>query len=344
MEEKSKGICLFPSSRKVTSERGKARSISTTVPEPDNWVEDDILEEARGLEEDREVQFTVYQLFHANIRHIPLLTPDEEKSLSRRILEERDAEAYQRFVLGNLRLVIACAKRVKQRMGNQSILSFMDLVQEGILGLMVAVERFDYKRNTRFSTYGIPWIYQRMKIALVQYRYGMTVPGYAGTSVHAMSDHIQAYREGRFAAIPDTVDLERVKVLARISSPVVSIDYSEGEAAGSYTISPEKLYADIDLVDGRRDSGEEWNGIEMTFFREEMLDVLERELSPREYDVLCRRFGLAEYGAPQTLGDIAAVYGKSSEYVRTLVKAVLERLRKNVSLEHFCEAWETRCV
>jgi RNA polymerase sigma factor (sigma-70 family) len=343
MKKKSKGICFFPSSR-GTSDREKEDTISTMIPDPDPCVGENILEEVRGFDEDREVQFTVYQLFHANIRHIPLLTPDEEKELSRRILEERDCEAYQQFILSNHRLVIACARRIKDRMGNQSILSFMDLVQEGILGLMTAVERFDYKRNTRFSTYGVPWIYQRMKMALVQYRYGITVPGYAGTSVHVMSDYIQAYREGRLGSIPEDVDMERVRVLARISAPVISIDYSEDDVSGTYTISPERLHADIEKVDGSGDSEDDWGDIESSFFREEMLDVLERELNPREYDVLCRRFGLAGYGSPQTLGDIAFVYGKSSEYVRTLVRSVLERLRENVSLGDFCEAWETYSV
>ncbi len=331
MEKRSKSICFFPPK-------------TQGVPEMDERDGSAIEQAARDLEEDREVQLTVYELFHANIRNIPLLTPEEEKDLSRRIQEERDPAAFQRFVLGNLRLVIACAKRVRDRIGNNSILSFMDLVQEGILGLMTAVERFDYRHNTRFSTYGIPWIYQRMKIATVQYRSGMTVPGHAGTSVHVMADHIRAYREGRLEAIPEDVDLERIKVLARISSPVISIDNSEEEVPPPYTISPERLQADIEMVEREKKDSDEIGSLEGLFFREEMLDVLRDELSEREYDALCRRFGLGSHNAPQTLGDIAAHYGKSSEYVRTLIKGILKKLGTSPGLRRFCRSWGTHNV
>lgn len=331
MEKSSNGICFFPPKGKDS-------------PDAEAWDANFIKESAADLEQDREVQLTVYQLFHANIRNIPLLTPEEEKELSRRIQEERDPAAFQRFVLGNLRLVIACAKRVRDRIGTNSILSFMDLVQEGILGLMTAVERFDYRRNTRFSTYGIPWIYQRMKIATVQYRSGMTVPGYAGTSVHVMADYIRAYREGRLDDIPEEVDLERIKVLSRISAPVVSIDYSDDEVSPAYTISPDKLQADIEILDREGDGSRELGGLEDLFFREEMLAILAQELSSREFDILCRRFGIGPYNAPQTLGDIAEEYGRSSEYVRTLVKSTLKNLRNSPSLRRFCRSWEAHPI
>lgn len=292
-----------------------------------------------NLEEDRDVLKTVYELFHSEVGDIPLLTATEERELSRRIMENGDSEAFERFVLGNLRLVIACAKKVKDRMGQQGIMSFMDMVQEGMLGLMIAVKRFDYRRNTRFSTYGIPWIYQRIKMAMLQQRHGMTVPGYAGISVHALSGHIQAYKSGRLEAIPKDVDIERIKALARISSVTVPIDYSDENGNDDYSLSPEKLGNSEDPLSGVVDGDQAACEIEETLFGEKMMKHLRERLSEKEYDVLCRRFGVGLYECPQMLSDIASCYGKSSEHVRSIVRRAMETLEKDVELWEFCRSW-----
>lgn len=340
MSRKGQGsISLLPQKQKTPHEDNSSWVDIAFELQPGS-NEGDIIEIKVDLEEDREALKSVYELFHAEIGNIPLLTPEQEKDLSRRIQEESDSEAFQTFVLANLRLVIACARKIKDRMGHQSILSFMDLVQEGILGLMIAVRRFDYKRNTRFSTYGIPWIYQRIRMALVQHRHGFSVPGYAGTSVHTMSEHIQAFKDGRMEDIPSEVDMDRLKALVRISGLTVPIDYPEESGKGHFSLNPDKVCSNIDHISGI--SGENTFSASMgeeNLFRREVLELLESRLSKKEFDVLCRRFGLGCYGC-QTLADIASVYGKSSEHIRSVVNRSMEKLRNTPELQQFCHSWE----
>ncbi|HDQ93303.1 MAG TPA: sigma-70 family RNA polymerase sigma factor [Synergistetes bacterium] len=291
---------------------------------------------------DREVRRTIYELFHADIRDIPLLTAQEEKELSRRILDEGDKEAFDRFVMSNLRLVIACAKKVKDRMGDQSILSFMDMIQEGVMGLMTAVEKFDYRMNTRFSTYGIPWIYQRIKMALLQHRYGMSIPGFASTSVHTMSRYIQAYRKGKLGEIPEGIDVGRIRDLSNIVSSMISISTEQDEdgTGGGYSLNPERICNDHfwdpwDLPGGTGCDEEVEKGI----FCENITAILESELTEEEYGILCRRFGIGGFSSPRRLSDIAAEYDKSAEHIRIVLNRSMEKLRKNGVLKDVCSSW-----
>lgn len=293
-------------------------------------------------EYDREVKRTIYELFHADIREIPLLTPEEEKELSRRIQEEGDKEAFDRFVLGNLRLVIACAKKVKDRIGHQSILSFMDMVQEGVLGLMTAVGRFDYKRNTRFSTYGIPWIYQRIKMALLQHRFGMSIPGFASTSVYVMSEHIQSYRTGRFDEIPEEIDMGRIRDLSHIVGAMIPIDYADDGTAERYSLSPERLGNDDTSLSGDSCSQASWDEeIERVLFCEDILSILKRELTEHEFGILCQRFGIGQFHSPGKLSDIAESYGKSSEHIRIVLNRAMNKLKHCGALEEICSSWDS---
>jgi len=335
------GVYLLTPKEKCFSTPSQSRlDEDLKVIELNTGIDNEIIEINVDIKEEKDVLKTVYEMFHAEIGAIPLLTPQEEKELSRLIQEEGDKEAYQKFVLANLRLVVACAKKVKDRMGQQGILSFMDLVHEGILGLVIAVKRFDYKKNTRFSTYGIPWIYQRIKMALVQHRYGFRVPGYAGTSVHTMSDQIKAFKEGNLEAIPEDTDMERIKALARISGTTVPIDYPEESGKGSFTISPEKVGSSSGNFSSMpMDLDETDSQYEENFFRENTLQILREKLTEKEYDVLCRRFGLGVYGC-QTLSDIAEIYDKSSEHIRNVIKKSMDKLRNSPDLQKFCNTWD----
>jgi len=300
-------------------------------------LEDPVLEQEELLDIEDALEVSPHESFHVEIRKYPLLTPEEEKTLAKRIQEDGDLEAFERFVLGNLRLVIACAKKAKERVGQgQSILSFMDLVQEGIIGLMIAVSRFDYRKGTRFSTYGVPWIYQRIKVALLQHRRGMSVPGYAGLSARAYAEQVRAFKAGERLNLPEGVDLERIKALAVITDGTLSIDYSDGDEQAGGVVSPESLRGNSAVGYEEADPEEV---LEKTFFREELMSLLREELSSDEYDILCRRFGLGDYSSPQKLSDIAVSYGKSSEYIRGVVNKVIKKLKKSRLLEVFCQTW-----
>ncbi len=338
--KKQGSVCFLPPRRRDDNpgeESPRAEATLEVVDGDDDGVIQDVKAEAV---DETELRRTIYELFHSDIRDIPLLTPEQEHELSRRIQEEGDKDAFDRFVMGNLRLVIACARKVKDRMGQNSILSFMDLIQEGVLGLMTAVSRFDYRRNTRFSTYGISWIYQRMKMAMLQHRHGLTIPGYACTSVHVMSEYIRAYRAGKLDDIPEEVDLERIKALSRIVGTMISIDYADEDSSTSYALSPDRLGAGESFMDDVP-LREDWmDEIEKTLFREEVLQVLRAELTEKEYVILCRRFGIGSFNAPETFSDIARSYGKSSEHIRSVVTGALDKLKESERLADVHVAWE----
>jgi RNA polymerase primary sigma factor len=281
--------------------------------------------------------------FREFLGRTPLLSPEEEKRLSRRILENNDKEAFDRFVTANLRLVVACARKLRKKYGCQSFLTFMDLVQEGILGLMTAVARFDYRKNTRFSTYGIPWIYQRMRVAYLQHRWGFSVPGYAGISAQIHSNEIRAFHDGKKGLTEDAVRAERIRELARISQNVVSIDsWADSDCGTAFRVDPEKQdLGEMSVSFSQTAAQEGASGeVESRILKESVLEALRNELSQTEYEILSRRFGLGEYRSPRTLADIAAEYGKSSEFARSVLNRALNRLRGNRSLEALGKAWE----
>jgi RNA polymerase primary sigma factor len=348
--EKHGGVCfLSTGSRSPVKSTQETEGANLEIIHEDSPQErpgqGDLFQEVPEIfsDEDRDAVQTLYEIFHGDIRDIPLLTAEEEKELSKKIWEEDDKEAFDRFVLSNLRLVIACAKKVRDRMGDQSILSFMDLIQEGVMGLMTAVEKFDYRRNTRFSTYGIPWIYQRIKMSLLQHRYGMSIPGFASTSVHNMSKYIQAYRKGKIGEIPEDVDVGRIRDLANIVSSMISIstDHDEDRTCGGYSLNPERMGNDHfwdpwDLPGGTGCDEE----VENIIFCENITAILESELTAEEYGILCRRFGIGGFSSPRRLSDIAAEYGKSAEHVRIVLDRSLKRLRENGALKDVCSSWE----
>jgi RNA polymerase sigma factor (sigma-70 family) len=304
-----------------------------------------ILREMETIDDDRDAQ-NIYQNFCADIRKFPLLTAEEERILARRIREEKDEAAFQRFVLSNLRLVIACAKRIQRKFGNNSILSFMDLVQEGIMGLLTAVERFDYRRETRFSTYGIYWITQKIRRAMAAHRPGVTVPCYTGDCLRSMSEYLKAYQEGQVEKIPPKL-LQRVRMLHPIAGPFISLDVDdEDPRGGGGTIGPlsERLDASRVLESGTGQAGDHFaleESVARDMFRVDLMRRLRESLdNPMKFDILCRRFGLPPYQVPQSLKEISTTYNKSPECIRTILLQVTKRLRLDENMKEFHRSWE----
>lgn len=323
----------FPKKRKKTEEEQdeSEESDSDNEKETDEDLDSEEIEhEARNLSEsDPEVK-SVYDILCSHISKYPLLLPHEEKELSKQI-QAGSEEAFNRMVLSNIRLVIACVKKIQKKNGNTSILDFMDLIQEGIIGLMIAVERFDWRKNTRFSTYGVSWMCQRIRRSISQQRVGMTVPGYAGSSVYMLKNWIDMWKEGKVEEIPKGMR-KRVKDLSRIASPIVSIDSDNGEQDGEYSMY--SVSSDRNLV------GEDGNeNLMKFFFREHAQNLFKETLEGIQYDILCRRFSLPPYLACQSLKEIGDVYHKSSEYVRMIIDKTIKELRTNPKVQDFYYNW-----
>jgi RNA polymerase primary sigma factor len=277
---------------------------------------------------------SVYNVFFKEISKYPLLTASEEKDLSRRIREEHDAEAFNLFVMSNLRLALACVRDVQKRMGGNTILDFMDLAQEAVLGLMTAVERFDYKKGTRFSTYGIYWIYQKVKRAIVSQRKGLSVPGFAGESVFSMSEYINLYKDGKIDEIPKKYR-KRVRDLTRLTANMIPFGTpDEAEESGEKNVCEEFFNSDKTT---------EFSGVRHDimdkFFIDECHRLLKRELNDFERDIVLMKFGLAPYNLPASNQEIGDKYNVSGESIRVTLDGVLKRMKKNRRAAKLMREW-----
>ena len=258
----------------------------------------------------------------ADINEVPLLTPEQEIELSKRI-HRGDLAAREHMIRANLRLVVSIAKNYVNRG-----LSFMDLIEEGNIGLMKAVEKFDHKAGCRFSTYATWWIKQGIRRSLVNTVKTVRVPSYMSEIVSRWKATAMElnYRLGRQATTGEIAeelelpennwDVVRDTVTAN-SQPVHSMN-DEGGAT----------FADA-IEDTRSPSPEDETLSAMEIGR--MRELLER-LDAREARILRLRFGIGT-DEPMTLKAIGQRFGLTRERVRQMEQQALEKLGEVMSRE-----------
>jgi RNA polymerase primary sigma factor len=269
------------------------------------------------------------QMYLKEIGKTPLLSKDEERELAKRA-EKGEEEARQRLMKANLRLVVSIAKRYVNRTPHLSIL---DLIQEGNIGLSRAVEKFDYRRGFKFSTYATWWIRQAITRALADQSRTVRIPVHM---VETISKYTQVRRQliqelGRDPLAEEIaaemgIDVDKVRHIQKISQEVLSIETPIGDEDDS-TLSdfiqdeknptPSQLTARAMLRD---------------LIKEIMID-----LSEREQQILKMRFGL-EDGVSHTLEEVGKAFGVTRERIRQIEAKALEKIRehgKAAALEGF---------
>ena len=250
------------------------------------------------------------------IGSIALLTPEEESDLARR-KSEGDVEAGRKLVEANLRLVVSIAKRYTGRG-----MSFLDLVQEGNLGLMKAVEKFDYAKGYRLSTYATWWVKQSITRPLADQSRTIRLPVHMVEAVNKIrraqrSLSVKLGREPSMEEVAEEVNMsgKRVAELIQASGDTVSLETPVGDEEGS---NLGDFVAD-DANASTEDKAE-------SFLLREEIDSMLQGLNPREREVIILRFGL-ETGHPLTLEEVGKRFNVTRERIRQIETAALRKLR-----------------
>ena len=256
------------------------------------------------------------KLYLKGIRQYPLLTPEEEKSLSLRIARG-DKSAREKMIEANLRLVVSIAKRYFGRG-----LSLQDLIEEGNIGLIRAVDRFRGSKGCKFSTYATYWIRQSVERAIINQSMVVRLPIHVS---HDMSRMVRVTGElwRKLKREPTVSELSAgmgvsgryLKKLSMVSRKTFSIDATLGDNTGETLLDrleDESLSDSLDIMS----AGE----------RKKYLDGWMAELDENERNIILLRFGLE--GEPQTLEKVGKKFGVTRERIRQIETRALDKLKK----------------
>lgn len=264
------------------------------------------------------------QAYLKEIGKIKLLKTHEEQKLGRLIKEQNSDIAKRKLIQANLRLVVSIAKKYIGQGVN-----FMDLVQEGSIGLIRAAEKFDYSKNFKFSTYATWWIKQSIIRAIVNYSKSIRIP------VH-MADKIRRYKKiyskmfteldreptdeeisekldipvHKLRKIKQAILLEPVSLETNITDDLCLQDYIEDKSSHS----PEAQFRELSL--------------------KKVIPNLLDSLPEREKQVLINRFGINS-DRPKTLAELGGMLGYSKERIRQIEEGAIVKLRSNTKFSHF---------
>ena len=256
------------------------------------------------------------RMYLKEIGTVPLLTADEELELAQR-KADGDEAAKERLIEANLRLVVSIAKRYTGRG-----MSFLDLVQEGNLGLIKGVEKFDYTKGFKFSTYATWWIRQAITRAIADQARTIRIPVHMVETINKVKKaNSQLLHQNGREATPDEIaeylemPVDKVREILRVAQEPVSLETPIGEEEDSHLgdfIPDDDALAPADAAS-------------MSLLKEQLADVL-KTLTPREAKVLSLRFGLDD-GNPKTLEEVGKVFNVTRERIRQIEAKALRKLR-----------------
>ncbi len=272
-----------------------------------------------------EAKIDPVQMYLKEIGVIPFVTANDEKELAKKI-EKGDEDAKNKLMKANLRLVVSIAKRYVGRSPN---LTLLDLIQEGNIGLRRAVEKFDWRRGYKFSTYATWWIRQAITRALADQARTIRIP------VH-MVETISKYTQVRRRLLQDLgreplpeeiaaemgIETEKVYHIQKISQETVSLETPVGED------DEDSVLAEF-IEDDKSISPDMEAGRNLLKRHEKEILI---NLTPREQKILAMRFGL-EDGVTHTLEEVGKEFGVTRERIRQIEAKALERVREHESLK-----------
>lgn len=256
------------------------------------------------------------QMYLKEIGKVPLLTPDEEKEVATKVAEGSE-EAAKKLVEANLRLVVSIAKKYVGRG-----LTFLDLIEEGNLGLIKAVEKFDVTKGYKFSTYATWWIRQAITRAIADQARTIRVPVHMVETINKLirvkNKLVQDLgREPTVSELSEKMELdeEKVRQIMVYSVEPVSLEVPIGEdedsTLGEFVADEEELLPEDHAMNNN--------------LRDKLLEMIS-SFSDRERDVIMLRFGFYD-GKPRTLEEVGQKYGVTRERIRQIESKVLRKLK-----------------
>lgn len=265
------------------------------------------------------------QMYLKEIGKTPFLTAAEERSLSKRI-EKGDQDARKKLTKANLRLVVSIAKKYIGRSPNMTLL---DLIQEGNLGLFRAVEKFDWRKGYKFSTYATWWIRQAVTRALADQARTIRIP------VH-MVETITKYSQIRRRLLQDLgreplaeeiaaemgIEVDKARHIQKISQETVSLETPVGESDDDSILA--EFIEDEKVILPSVEAGRK-------LLKERLREIM-NELTPREQKIVALRFGL-EDGVTHTLEEVGNEFGVTRERIRQIESKALQRIREHEALK-----------
>lgn len=285
----------------------------------------DIESEMQEIQADEEIDLSLpegiaiddpVRMYLKEIGKVPLLSADEEINLAQR-MENGDEEAKRRLAEANLRLVVSIAKRYVGRG-----MLFLDLIQEGNLGLIKAVEKFDYKKGYKFSTYATWWIRQAITRAIADQARTIRIPVHMVETINKLIRVTrQMLQELGREPLPEEIakemgmSVDKVREIMKISQEPVSLETPIGEEEDSHL-------GDFIPDDDAQAPAE---AAAFTLLKEQLIDVLDT-LTPREEKVLRLRFGLDD-GRARTLEEVGKEFNVTRERIRQIEAKALRKLR-----------------
>ncbi|MFA7286211.1 MAG: sigma-70 family RNA polymerase sigma factor [Patescibacteria group bacterium] len=259
------------------------------------------------------------QMYLREIGKVPLLHAEEEISLAKR-KERGDEEAKKKLIEANLRLVVSIAKKFTGKR-----LSLLDLIQEGNIGLFRAVEKFEYRKGFKFSTYATWWIRQAITRALADQSRTIRIPVHMVETINKFQQierqliqdlGREPYPEEIAAEMGET--LEKIRHIMKISQDTISLETSVGEDDEDSTL--EDFIEDVKNVTPDRAAA-------LQLLKDYVKNIIQ-ELTPREQKILEMRFGL-EDGVAHTLEEVGSEFGVTRERIRQIEAKALEKIKKH---------------
>ena len=256
------------------------------------------------------------KMYLKDIGKVPLLQPEEETELAKRMMEG-DEEAKRLLSEANLRLVVSIAKRYMGRG-----MHFLDLIQEGNLGLMKAVEKFDYQKGFKFSTYATWWIRQAITRAIADQARTIRIPVHMVETINKLV-RVSRRLSQEFGREPTPAEIavemgvteEKVMEIQKIAQDPVSLETPIGEEEDSHL---------SDFIEDES-STTPTDAVSFTMLKEQLLGVLDT-LTPREEKVLRLRYGLDD-SRPRTLEEVGKEFNVTRERIRQIEAKALRKLR-----------------